>query len=268
MRRHWKRDIPAPPGWLLSAIVISASLLGPPVQAQSDATASSACNPSTFHVVIDVGHTEIKYGALSAHGRPEFEFNRRLARELVDKLRRNGFEKAEMVTQLDPDLAERARDLSSRKPDLMLSLHHDSVQDKYLRTAELDGQMRTFTEGFRGYSIFVSRDNAFLDDSERFARLLGGELIARGLKPTFHHHEQENRPIYDAQNGVFFYDLLVVLRETTAPAVLLESAVITDPEDEQRADDPVYRGKITDAAVAAVFKFCDGAAHAEPPAPK
>ena len=53
----------------------------------------------------------------------EFEFNRRLAQELVRKLWKNHFEKAEMVMQVDPDLAERARDLSSRKPDLMLSLH-------------------------------------------------------------------------------------------------------------------------------------------------
>jgi len=228
--------------------------------------AAAACNRADFRAVIDVGHTEQNYGALSAHGRPEFEFNRRLANELVSRLWASGFDRAAVVIQTDSDLARRARDLSNRRPNLMLSLHHDSVQDKYLKTAELDGQIRTFTEGFRGYSIFVSRDNAYLDDSERFARMLGNELLAHGLKPTFHHHEQENRPIYDPQAGVFFFDGLVVLKQTTAPAVLLENAVITNPEDEQKADDPAYRRRITDAITQAMINFCDAgaAARSEP----
>ena len=96
------------------------------------------------------------------------------------------------------------------------------------------------------------------------------ELMANGLKPTFHHHEQENRPIYDSVTGVFFYDGLVVLHSTTAPAVLLESAVITNPEDEQKANDKAYRNRITNAIVNAVIKYCDATAaraqlHTAPP---
>jgi len=228
----------------------------------------AVCDRANFRMIIDVGHTETNYGAVSAHGKFEFDFNRRLAQELATRLWVNDFGRTDVVIQTDSDLARRARDLSSRKPKLVLSLHHDSVQDKYLKTGELDGQIRTFTEGFRGYSIFVSRDNAYLDDSERFARMIGGALLAQGLKPTFHHHEQENRPIYDPESGVFFYDLLVVLRQTTAPAVLLESAVITNPEDEAKADDPAYRKKITDAIVSAVIHFCDARARSRAALPK
>jgi len=235
-------------------------LTAPTESNQAEPQPAAACHRPDFRVAIDVGHTETNYGAVSAHGKPEFDFNRRLARELVAKLRSDGFERVEMVTQTDNDLFKRARDLSSRRPNLMLSLHHDSVQDKYLKTAELDGQMRTFTEGFRGYSIFVSHDNIYRDDSDRFAKMLGGEMLAQGLTPTFHHHEQENRPILDSQVGVFQYDGLVILRQTTAPAVLLESAVITNPEDEARADDPAYRNRITNAIVAAITGFCDIAA--------
>jgi len=244
----------------------------PPVQATEPAQApAEACNRADFRVAIDVGHTETNYGALSAHGKPEYEFNLRLAAELLVRLFDEHFDKSTIVIQTDSDLQRRARDLSSRRPNLMLSLHHDSVQDKYLKTAMLDGKMRTFTEGFRGYSIFVSRENAYLDESEKFARLLGGELMANGLKPTFHHHEQENRPIYD-QSGVFFYDGLVVLHSTTAPAVLLESAVITNPEDEEKANDKAYRNRITKSIVSAVIKYCDATAaraqlHTAPPPP-
>jgi N-acetylmuramoyl-L-alanine amidase len=242
---------------LLVALAVSPCALAEGVQSPQPAAPSAACNRANFRMIVDVGHTETRYGVVSAHGKVEYEFNLGLARELVAKLRDNGFGKAEVVIQTDSDLSKRARDLSSHRPDLMLSLHHDSVQDKYLKTGKLDGQIRTYTEGFRGYSVFVSRDNAYLDDSERFATMLGGELLARGLKPTFHHHEQENRPIYDAKTGVFFFDLLVVLRQTTAPSVLLESAVITNPEDEANAEDPAYRRRITDAIVAAVTGFCD-----------
>ena len=246
-------------------------LLVPPGPAVAEDVAmpphsAAVCHPADFRIAIDVGHTETKSGAVSAHGKPEYEFNLRLANELLVKLRDAHFTDSAVMIQTDPDLFKRGRALSSRRPNLMLSLHHDSVQDKYLKTAELDGQMRTFTEGFRGYSIFISRDNAYPDDSKTFAKLLGGELIAQGLRPTFHHHEQENRPIFDP-SGVFFYDALVVLRQTTAPAVLLESAVITDPEDEQRANDKAYRNRITDAIVVAVTKFCDGVAARAQPSP-
>jgi N-acetylmuramoyl-L-alanine amidase len=239
--------------WMVAPFISLA--LGPPASAAS--AEPSRCDAATFRVVIDVGHTEAHFGALSAYGKGEFEFNRRLARELVQKLRHNRFDRAEMVIQADPDLQKRARDLSARRPNLVLSLHHDSVQDKYLKTAKLDGQLRTYTEGFHGYSIFVSRDNGRLDDSEAFARLLGSELRAQQMTPTFHHVDQENRPIYDREGGVFFYDGLVVLRQTAAPAVLLESAVITNPEDERKAEDPHFRDRLTNAITAAIAKFCD-----------
>jgi len=239
--------------WLVAPLI---SFALAPVAAAAPSKPAT-CDATAFGVAIDVGHTGTHYGALSAHGKGEFEFNRRLAQELVRKLRDNHFDRAEVVIQTDPDLQKRARALSSRGPNLMLSLHHDSVQDKYLKTAELDGQIRTFTEGFHGYSIFVSRDNAYLDDSEKFAKLLGAELLAQHMTPTFHHVDQENRPVYDATGGVFFYDGLVVLRQTTAPAVLLESAVITNPEDEKKAEDPPFRDRLTGAITAAILKFCD-----------
>ena len=247
-------------------LIMLALSAGPRAAAALDA-APGACNRADFRIAIDVGHTETNFGAVSARGQHEYEFNRRLAHDLAAKLRSNAFGAADIVIQTDNDLPKRARDLSSRRPNLMLSLHHDSVQDKYLHTAELEGQMRTFTEGFRGYSIFVSHENIYPGDSERFARMLGGEMMAQGLMPTFHHHEQENRPILDDKVGVFQYDGLVVLRQTTAPAVLLESAVITNPEDEAKANDPAYRNRITDAIVAAVAKFCEGGAARTQPRP-
>lgn len=234
-------------------------------------TIPSTCNSADFRVTIDVGHTVKNYGAMSARNKPEFAFNLRLANELLAKLQGAGFVKAEVVVQPDSDLSKRANDLNRRRPNLMLSLHHDSVQDKFLTTGELDGvkgvaRSYSIHPDAIGYSIFISRDNPRLEESKQFALLIGQELRKRDLKPTMHHNEPipgENRPIFDAKAGVFYYDLLVVLRQTTAPAVLLESAVITDPLDELNAEDPVYRAKITDAILAAVGQYC-GATGAAP----
>ena len=248
----------------------------PEVPPAATAPQPAVCNPADFRIAIDVGHTETNYGAVSAHGVAEYEFNLRLAQELVQELWARKFRRAEIVTQVDSDLAKRARDLSSRRPNIMLSLHHDSVQDRYLTTGMLDGQMRTYTNGFHGYSIFISRENAYLDDSERFAKLLGTEMRAQGnvLTPTDHHEVQENRQPFDKPIGVYFYDGLAVLRQTTAPAVLLESAVIADVSDEQKANDKAFRAHIVNAIVTAVSKFCDAVAAraqtrtAPPPAAK
>lgn len=220
----------------------------------------SACNVTEFRIAIDVGHTEKTYGAISARNKTEFTFNLRLANELLQKLQSAGFTKSEVLVQPDNNLQRRAQALNGRKPNLMLSLHHDSVQDQFLQKGELEGQIRTFTTYARGYSIFLSRDNFYLEDSKQFARMLGQEMRKQGLKPTMHHAEKiagENRPIYDGEAGVFFYDGLVILRQMNAPAALLESAVISEPDDERRAEDPAYRARVINAILAATSGFCE-----------
>jgi N-acetylmuramoyl-L-alanine amidase len=219
----------------------------------------STCNRGDFRPVIDVGHTRKNYGALSAHDKPEFDFNLRLADELLAKLKDTGFFRAIRMVQADSDLIKRARNVSQANPNLVLSLHHDSVQDQFLKHDFVDGAMRTFTTYARGYSTFVSRDNSHQDESRQFAEFLGHELLKQRLKPNMSHSEKipgENRPVLDADAGVFFYDHLVILRQVTAPAALLESAVITNLEDEGQANDPAYRARIISGIVAAVDLFC------------
>lgn len=221
---------------------------------------AASCDRANFHLVIDVGHTKLVSGVLSARDKPEFAFNLRLATELLSALQADGFVKSDIAVQTSSNLFARAQDVNARQPDLVLSLHHDSVQDQFLKTGEFDGKRSTYTTYASGYSIFVSRDNPRLDDSEHFAVALGETLLKQGLTPNMHHSEPirgENRPIFDPGAGVFFYDGLVILRKTTAPAVLLESAVITNRDDERRAEDPVFRKKITAAIVAAATNFCE-----------
>ncbi|MFZ0813088.1 MAG: N-acetylmuramoyl-L-alanine amidase, partial [Bradyrhizobium sp.] len=51
----------------------------------------STCEPKKFRIVLDVGHTAESEGATSARNIPEFTFNLRLARQIEEKLKAEGF---------------------------------------------------------------------------------------------------------------------------------------------------------------------------------
>ena len=243
-----------------AALLGAATIVGASALAEPDTGAAGSCDRAHFRLVIDVGHTAITYGATSANGLPEFQFNLSLAQVVLQHLRDAGFFQADaIVEQGRENLAERARRLNAARPDLILSLHHDAVQDRYLKSWVVDGKTQDYSDDFSGYSIFVSEENPRFADSKKFAILLGAELRGRDYKFTMHHTEKipgENRPVLDAGVGVFRYDNLVVLHEAKAPAVLLEAAVIVNRDDERRARDPDYQAGIAESVVAALDKYC------------
>lgn len=219
------------------------------------------CDRAGFRLVIDVGHTELTPGAISASGIPEFRFNHKLAEVVADRLREAGFSKVRVEVRNREDLYERARALDAAQPHLIISIHHDSVQPKFLKTWSLDGVLRQHAEEgrFSGYSIFVSRDNQRYQDSRKFAVMLGEQLTHREHKFSTYHNEPipgENRPLIDPDVGVFAYDRLVVLRNVRAPAVLFEAAVIANRADEEKASQESYRATIADSITQAAILFC------------
>ena len=87
-------------------------------------------------------------------------------------------------------LFKRAERASALSADLFLSIHHDSVPDSFLQKWEYQGVQRSYSDRFKGHSIFISRSNGSYDASLQFARLLGNQLKARGLKYTPHYTEK------------------------------------------------------------------------------
>ena len=71
------------------------------------------------------------------------------------------------------------------------------------------------------------------------------------------------RILVDAEAGVYRYDQLIVLRQTTMPAVLLEAGSIVNRQEELELGTPERRSRTSAAIVAAVENFC--AARARPP---
>lgn len=199
-------------------------------------------------LAVDVGHSILRQGVLSASGKPEFEFNLALATTVTDLLSsyahhvvRIGFD-GRMV-----DLKTRTQFANASSSAFFLSIHHDSVQPQYLSEWQFQGRTRKYTDYASGFSLFVSRKNPALASSLECASAIGGELKQKGFHPSQHHSERirgESRDWADKENGVYFYDDLVVLKTTTMPAVLLEAGVIVNREDEQHIQTPGVQSAI------------------------
>jgi N-acetylmuramoyl-L-alanine amidase len=223
---------------------------------------AGSCELANFRIVLDVGHTIEAGGATSARGVSEYAFNLRLARLVEEHLRESGFWRTNVVVMHGigrAQLLRRAARANAFAADLFVSIHHDSVQEPYLDRWQHDGRIDRFSDRFRGYSIFISNDNARGAESLDFAKLLGDALLAQGMHFTTHHAEDipgERHPLVDPQRGIYRYDELVVLQNTAAPSVLLEAGVIVNRAEETDLTSPARQRSIAAAVVAATNQFC------------
>ncbi len=205
-------------------------------------------------VAVDVGHYLKEPGAISARGVTEFEYNRELALEAAQTLQRAGHRTLLIGEDgMVEDLGGRAP--RARGMDLFISIHHDSVQPRFLSTWEHEGQPRQYSDLFSGFSLFVSRANPHLEASLKCASAIGEALRQAGFKPSRYHADPilgENRPFADEANGVHYFDNLAVLKTAAIPALLFEAGVIVNRDEELRMRDPAVRRRIADSIAGAV----------------
>lgn len=268
MIHHW-RTTAVSLATLLSAL--SLGIAGAePAASPAKADAASCVRPD-FRIVLDVGHTAKSPGAKSARGADEFDFNLRLAKQIDQALLEAGFAKTVlMVTdgRANQSLYARVARANDLSANLLLSIHHDSVPDKFLEKWDYNGKRKTFSDRFKCHSIFVSDDNIDPKDSLLFGSILGQQLKARGLQYTPHYTEsfmgRWKRVLLDAIVGVYRYDTLFVLKKTQMPAVLLEAGSIANRDEELEMASPERQQLISAAVVDAVDRFC--AAQSDKPA--
>ena len=205
-------------------------------------------------IAIDVGHHLKNPGVISARGVAEFQYNLQLAQEIEAALRRAGHK----TLLIGED--GRAEDLASRAPrangmDLFISIHHDSVQPRFIDTWEYEGEKRNFSDRYSGFSLFVSRLHPDVAASLQCASAIGAALRQSGFAASRYHADPipgENRPFADEENGVHYFDNLAVLKTARVPALLFEAGVIVNRDEELRMRDSAVRRRIAGAIVAAV----------------
>lgn len=195
-------------------------------------------------VAVDVGHGVKDSGAISARGRTEFAFNQVFAGVLAGALRERAISVREINFAGDiGSLAERPAQAAGS--DFFIAIHHDSISESYLRFWDWDGRTASYTDVKRGFGIFVSAQNPDLATSLRCASSMGAMLRRAGFVPSTWHGRQHLAA--DAENGVWYYDNLVVLYRTTLPAVLFEAGVIKHREEELELLDPERQARMADA---------------------
>ena len=246
-------------GQCCSAVSFASSPGSPP--SPSRHPPAWACEPAEFVVAVDVGHDRARPGAVSARGVPEFEFNLVLAREVVATLVAAGFSRAFLVGADGSPLGLRERTAIAERAGAraFISIHHDSVQPRYLERWTFEGRVQEHTAHARGFSLFVSAANGFFAASKALALRIGSELRAGGLRPSVHHAEPiagENREAIDRTRGVYRFDDLVVLRSAAMPAVLLEAGVIKHRDEELIVASEAFRAEVAGAIRRALEQAC------------
>lgn len=202
----------------------------------------SACLPgaarASGHVIaIDVGHSIASQGAVSSRGVAEFAFNRALALVLEASLGETGYRPLLIAAEgRTEDLVSRPRRAAEARAGLLVSVHHDSAKARFQRDWVFEGrQLKYLDDRFRGFSIFVSRNNAQWPQALRCASAIGARMIASGFRASRYHADPVlggGREFADEANGVHFYDNLAVLRHAPMPALLFEAGVIVNRDEE------------------------------------
>lgn|GEM_PF-240718 len=230
-----------------------------------------------FTVVLDPGHSPNKPGAISARGVPETKFNDRLAKEIARLL--GSLDDVRVVLTRGPKeecgLRERLKRIHQADPDLVISVHHDSVQPHFLSGWEYQGKKLRYSDRFSGFSLFVPEKGYYAEISLMAARLLADHLIAgRQSFSTYHAMKipGESRKWLDSKRGIFSGDFLYLSRNLKVPFVLLEAGVIVNRQEEKRLSDPAEVQRLAglvSGAVAALRQRFENHRRKQPPqAPK
>nr|WP_211922285.1 N-acetylmuramoyl-L-alanine amidase [Desulfolutivibrio sulfodismutans] len=211
-------------------------------------------------VAVDVGHSLKRSGATSARGVPEYRFNLELARLVVAELHAAGLVRAFLIDEAGTDVppAGRAILANRKKADVLVSIHHDSVQPHYLSVWPFEGRQRKYCDRFSGYSLFFSAKNPASAASIGLGKSIGESLRSAGFTPTAHHAEPipgEGRELIDPERGLYRYDGLAVLSRATMPAVLVEAGVIVNRDEETALADPTRRERMARAVAQGVAKY-------------
>lgn len=211
-------------------------------------TQSALATPQ-IEVAVDIGHTLRAPGATSARGRGEFAFNLELGREVVVALQARGFA-VRLINDDGTIPSLQARPQAAAGADLLLSIHHDSVNAFELQPWEWQGRRLDYNDDFSGHSLFVSRDNPDTARSILCARVIGARLQRMGFAPT--HKNGRRRAYADPLHAVHYYDGLAVLRHAPMPAILFEAGVIKNREEEILLRDPVRIAAMADGIATAL----------------
>jgi N-acetylmuramoyl-L-alanine amidase len=220
-------------------------------------------------VAIDAGHGGEDPGASGANGSREKDITLALARKLKDKI--DAQENMHGVLIRDGDyfvpLGQRVVKARALKADLFMSIHADAFIKPHARGSSV------FALSENGATSVAAR---WLAKHENDADLVGGiniDVKDPFLKRTLidlsqtatindslrlgHAVLKEIGGINTLHKGQVEQAGFAVLKAPDIPSILIETAFISNPEEEKRLNDPAYQDKLVDAIVEGVKDYFD-----------
>lgn len=248
----------------------------PPVAAASKPTPAPAPTPaaepridSLIIIALDPGHGGEDPGAIGPSGLREKDVVLAVAHKLRERLTANPNIRVLMTRDADffVPLQERVRKARRVQADLFVSIHADAF----------------ITPQARGASVFVLSDGAatsaaarWMADRENAADMVGGVNVGAATKDA-----NVLRALLDMSTTAQIKDSLklggevlgqigkvgklhkarveqagfAVLKAPDIPSILVETAFISNPDEEKKLKDPDYQDQLVDALASGIAKY-------------
>lgn len=233
----------------LICLLISLPLYAPRIMANNKAV-----------IAIDIGHTQQHSGATSARGLGEFYFNQVIARKLHAQLSAYGYNNSFIINPKGKNISLKNRNKKAhqRRAIVFISIHHDSMQTKFLKKWKYKGKRYLHSEKFKGFSLFISQKTAQKKENMKLAQAISNKMLTQGFTPTLHHAmpiKGENRRLLDKKKGIYEFSELAVLRRSNIPAVLVECGVIVNKDEEHLLRNNQYQNKISQSLAKGIIQY-------------
>lgn len=220
-------------------------------------------------VAIDAGHGGEDPGAIGANGSHEKNITLALAKKLKQKIDAQENMRAVLIRDGDyfVPLAQRVTKARALKADLFVSIHADAFIKPHARGSSV------FALSENGATSVAAR---WLAKKENEADLVGGinidvkdpflkrTLIDLSQTATINDSLKLGNAVLKEIGGVNTLHKrqveqagFAVLKAPDIPSILIETAFISNPEEERRLNDPAYQDTLVDAIVVGVRNYFD-----------
>lgn len=215
-----------------------------------------------LRIMLDPGHGGEDRGAHGPKGLAEKAAALEIARAVAPKLEAAGFQ-VDFTREDDTfiPLWDRARKANEEGADLFISLHLNAARARAARGSEVyflslgqgdDDELAAAENAGAGMGPGAPGPDSvvasILDDLAQKAYLQDSERLAVAIQ------NQLNRLAGIKERGVKQAPF-IVLRGAAMPAVLVETAFISNPREEQKLKDPKFVAKVGDAIAQGVRRY-------------
>lgn len=240
----------------------------PRPQAPADADRPSSRGGRTFTIMLDPGHGGEDPGAIGPSGAQEKHVVLAIARQLKRKIDAMPGMRAHMTRDADIFIPLGVRVAKARQvnADLFISIHADAFTNQSARGSSV------FTLSEKGATSTTAR---WLAKTQNEADLIGGVKIDAGRDRYLAHtlldltqtatNNDSNRlagKVLQQLGGINRLHKLqveqaafAVLRAPDIPSILVETAFISNPEEEAKLTDSTHQDKIADAIFSGIKTY-------------